>query len=376
MPKLYYDKNRHPLYRSDYPIIHDNDMPRESQGPYEGTIPREQIIPKETVYSLDEFNERVKAAPEKEPKESRLKKLFLRPLISIIILGTAFAASYGLDPFGSDFLNKTYTVMTDAIAQIKENPPETSDTQEPVSDDTAADTENQPVTSGEEATDLEPSDEDADIFPTLGNLNPDFAGDYAWSGDGSEEYVRFLGSGESNYTYLVKGSAWDTYDPSGKLSASVAGASYDRGTNTLTLSGFYAGALDINLMGNGFTINLSGDNRIDNISIWGAMYGGSVTFTGDGSLTVSNGILLNCEGSESCMMVKKGVTLDLYGEPPIIIGDSTMKETLYLSKSLKVTGGTLTLSNENEFDGKKMYTYQFLDDNGKESDHIKIEPKK
>ena len=375
MPKLYYNKTGHPLYRTDYPIIHDNDMPRELKTPREGTIPREHLIPKETVYSLDEFNECVKAVTEKEPKSNRLKKLFLRPLMSIIVLGTAFAASYGIDPFGNDFLNKTYSVMTNAIAQITEEPSETSDTPQEITTDTASNTNTDDTSSQAEETELETSDEDDDVFPTLGNLNPDFAGDYAWSGDGSEEYVRFLGSGESSYTYLVKGSAWDTYDPSGKLSASVAGASYDRGTNTLTLSGFYAGVLDVNLMGNGFTINLEGDNRIDNISVWGAMYGGSVTFTGNGSLTVSNGIGLNCEGSESCMMVKKGVTLDLYGEPPIFIGDSTMKETLYLSKSLKVTGGTLTLSNENEFEGKKMYTYQFMDDGGKESTHIKIEPK-
>ncbi len=377
MPKLYYNKSDHPFFRKDYPMARDNKMPRE-----EGSLIREECpmppetkIPKETVYSLDEYNEHVEIPEHKEDKVSTLKKLFLKPILSLIVIGGVFIASNGIDPLGDNFLGNTLTVMTNAVQQVTESVQTASDTDNVVALDTDTAAENGSDTAAEvTTTDSEPTDEDADVFPTLGNLNPDFAGDFAWSGDGSEEYVRFLGSGETNYTYLVKGSAWDTYDPSGTLVASADGASYDRASNTLTLQGLYAGMLDVNLMGNGFTINLIGNNTIDNIAIWGAMYGGSVTFTGDGSLTVNNGINLNCEGSESCLMVKKGVTLDLYGEPPVIIGDSTMKQTLYLSKSLKVTGGTIEQSDENEFDGRKMYTFTFTNENGEPSKHIKIEP--
>lgn len=62
---------------------------------------------------------------------------------------------------------------------------------------------------------------------------------------------------------------------------------YDISTNTLTLDNFTGEVLEVNLMGNGFTINLIGENHLDELIMWGAGYGGSVTFTGTGSLTLN-----------------------------------------------------------------------------------------
>ena len=141
-------------------------------------------------------------------------------------------------------------------------------------------------------------------FPTLPNRAPDFAGDYAWSGSGSEEYVRLIPSGGTSYAYLQAGSVWVGM---GAAETAVPGATYDKATNTLTLENFSAAVLDVNLMGNGFTIRLIGDNTLDQLTVWGAGYAGSVLLTGTGTLTVNQngaapdgvGIRLNAEAATS-----------------------------------------------------------------------------
>ncbi len=98
----------------------------------------------------------------------------------------------------------------------------------------------------------------------------------------------------------------------------IPGASYDLATNTLTLENFTGRQINVNMMGNGFKIKLVGDNYLEQILVWGFGYGGSVTFTGDGSLTLYNSggkaLVLEAEDSESCIMIDKGVSLDIYGD--------------------------------------------------------------
>ena len=98
----------------------------------------------------------------------------------------------------------------------------------------------------------------------------------------------------------------------------IPGASYDRATNTLTLNNFRDrnAVLNINIMGNGFKIKLVGDNELDKIISWGFHYGGSITFTGDGRLTIdagdSHGIELQAEDSESCIMIEESPKIQIY----------------------------------------------------------------
>jgi hypothetical protein len=218
-------------------------------------------------------------------------------------------------------------------------------------------------------------DEEEDVFPTLSNLEPDFAGDYAWSGQGSEEYIRFIPEGGS-YLYLQKGSAWDVYDAYGQVVGRMADIAYDKSTNILHLRGLNAEALDVNLMGNSFTIDLTGDNHIGTISVWGAMYAGSVTFTGEGTLTVDNGLYLNCEGSESCIIVKKGVTLNLSGNPAVVVSDTTLEGGIYLSRYLKLIGGEVVQLNDEDaqYQGSRLYQYTVVDDNDEPATYVRIEP--
>ena len=98
-------------------------------------------------------------------------------------------------------------------------------------------------------------------------------------------------------------------------------------------------------MGNGFLIELVGDNSLDLLSVWGAMYGGSVKFTGSGSLTLNKdlkaqyGLVLNCEASSSCIMVDKSATVEIYGnEAAFAVLDSLLEKTVYFGSKISMQG--------------------------------------
>lgn len=123
----------------------------------------------------------------------------------------------------------------------------------------------------------------------------------------------------------------------------IPGASYDEATNTLTLTNFTGDYLNANLMGNGFKLKLVGDNKLKGIVVWGFMYGGSLTITGDGKLTINSshspGIRLECENSPSCLMIDCNVTLNINsGTGPIKVLDSTLDKGIYYLKPLEVIG--------------------------------------
>lgn len=205
-------------------------------------------------------------------------------------------------------------------------------------------------------------------FPSLPNLAPDFAGKYAWSGLGSEEFVRFDDS-----QYLHAGSYW--VDQESAEVVAVPGAVYDKETNTLTLNNFSGGILETNLMGNGFTIELIGENSLDFLLVWGASYGGSVTFKGSGSLTVNAsqsreyGIQLFAEASESCIMVGSGVALEVYGTNAAVeVFDSTHPQGIYTGNGMVIKGGT----SGTVTDGDITY-YTVVDGDGNPSMHVVFE---
>ncbi len=336
-------------------------------------MPREESVPSEEAYSFDEFNGKRAPRQESEPERHRdLKKTLLRPVAALILTGAVVVASLGIDPLSMAADGPeppAETVIpggTEPVPTAEPSPgAEPSSVPEPTAEPTP--------TAGPEET--APPEEDEDVFPQLSNLDPDFAGDYAWSEEGSEEYIRFV-SGDGPYLYLQKGSAWDYYDPEGMSIAGNAGATYYKSSNVLRLNGFSADVLDVNLMGNGFTIELTGDSHIGTISVWGAMYAGSVTFTGSGSLTVDGGLYLNCEASPSCIIVKRGVTLDISGSPAIVVGDTTLEGGLYLSRSLKMTGGEIAnFADENdEYEGSRLYVYTVVGEDGEPAAHVRIEP--
>ena len=221
-------------------------------------------------------------------------------------------------------------------------------------------------------------------FPVLPNLEPDFAGEYAWSGLGSEEYIMFWSLAKDPREYLHMGTFFastGSYDANGNFIpnqvTTMPDAWYDISTNTLTLDNFTGEVLEVNLMGNGFTINLIGENHLDELIMWGAGYGGSVTFTGTGSLTLNEdrcapddvGILVHGENSASCVMIDKEVTLELYGAYAILIDSVTIEKAIYYLEPSKLTGGErICLSSE------EPHRYTIIDEDGNPSHYVKFAP--
>ena len=290
-----------------------------------------------------------------------IKWLMFGPIAAVVATLSLLLSSLGLDPLGSDFLTTGNLSATTAAG-----------------------------------------------FPVLSNLAPDFAGAYAWSGSGSEEYVRFRQKKSDMYSFIEMGGVWATLGETAADGSFVpyslvspGNAVYDAATNTLTLTDFSAYDLDVNLMGNGFSIKLVGDNKLDRLCIWGAYYGGSVTLTvnKDGNSEDGVGIRLQGEFSQSCLMIDKDVTLDVYGAPAILIGATSMEQSIYYLPPLEMTGGEfqngdfvqysapvvdddgnylgneiLTITEISRRDGGVWYDSSVVDENGRPSAHVRFAP--
>lgn len=136
----------------------------------------------------------------------------------------------------------------------------------------------------------------------------------------------------------------------------VEDITYDEETNTLVLDNASADVIVANLMGNGFKVELVGESHIGMIIVYGFYYGGSVTFTGDGSLYVNEsrendiGILLEAEYSKSCIMVDRNVTIESYGtEAAIMVFDTKADKGLYYLKPQKLEGGIRCAGDRREY---------------------------
>lgn len=136
----------------------------------------------------------------------------------------------------------------------------------------------------------------------------------------------------------------------------IENITYDEETNTLVLDNAGADVIVANLMGNGFKVELVGESHIGTIIVYGFYYGGSVTFTGGGSLYVNEsrendiGILLEAEYSKSCIMVDRNVTIESYGtEAAIMVFDTKADKGLYYLKPQKLEGGVRCAGDRREY---------------------------
>ena len=97
-------------------------------------------------------------------------------------------------------------------------------------------------------------------------------------------------TGDWAYAYInVRIGEDSTLIFSSKGTNSIAGMSYDRESNTLTLNDFKnkAAVIVTNMMGDDFKINLIGDNEIGSIGSYGDAWGGSINICGNGSLIIN-----------------------------------------------------------------------------------------
>ena len=193
-------------------------------------------------------------------------------------------------------------------------------------------------------------------FPTLPNLEPN--GYVPGYGVLDEEYLILVdrnGNGKTNIWLWVgaKRVSGEGLPLLIESALAVDGARYDRDENTLYLDNYKNPNIGINanLMGNGFTINVSGDCELYNIISWGFFYGGSVTITGNGKLTLYSqpnaelrydnpNISIEAEDSYSALMIDSQVTLDLKNQiTPIQVFDTRLDKGVYFLEPSKMQGG-------------------------------------
>ncbi|MBO4770620.1 MAG: hypothetical protein J5563_07570 [Clostridia bacterium] len=179
-------------------------------------------------------------------------------------------------------------------------------------------------------------------FPNLPNLEPNGYVSFMDYGVMDEEYV-ILESRNGESVFLWAGAVYE------REPVPIEGAEYDRESNTLSLTDFRGDdfILNVNLMGNGFTLCLEGENTLGEILMWGFYYGGSLKIVGEGNLTVNAnqeneyGIYFQAEHSESCLMIDRDVEfVDVYGtQAAFYVSDSTHGRGMYVASGLSLTGG-------------------------------------
>lgn len=355
--------------------------------PREDRLPAEDLLPKEEAYSFDEFNENPFMATRQSDEKDigkRLKQLLLKPVIAGLSLTTLVFSAFGLDPLQGGSVTEGISTPETSVSVSTEAPP-TETTEPPQISTTQPETTTEPVTTEPVTTEpvtTEPETTEPPMdegFPELENLNPDYAGN-ATEGRGPEQFIRYLGNGDSSYSYLIMGTSYEeATEGAGEPEAgrkrvpNSAEISYDTDTNVLTLSHFSGDELSINLMGNGFTIRLVGENHIGQLIVWGYGYGGSLTVLGDGTLNVSDGLLMFAEASQTCLMVGRGVTLNLSGQVPLLIQDTSMEQALYLSPFQMMEGGEM-VSLESEYAGPDFLTFVPATAEGNLASNVIIQP--
>ena len=128
-------------------------------------------------------------------------------------------------------------------------------------------------------------------------------------------------TGDWAYAYInVKIGEDSTLIFSSKGTNSIAGMSYDRESNTLTLNDFKnkAAVIVTNMMGDDFKINLIGDNEIRSIGSYGDAWGGSINICGNGSLVINAdkaddySVGLLAEGTNSVLSVADTCNVTIY----------------------------------------------------------------
>ncbi|MBQ7474818.1 MAG: S-layer homology domain-containing protein [Clostridia bacterium] len=155
----------------------------------------------------------------------------------------------------------------------------------------------------------------------------------SWTYGEETNYLAFL------HFYKLDPKGYPAYDDEGEgtyysvfsdnaVKNEMAGASYDRATNTLTLNNLDAHdfMLEGNMMGDDFKIRVVGECSLAGLTLWGDDWGNSVTFVGDGKLTVNElmyqfpSVQLIPEGAENAFVAfGPDVKVDMYS-PSNVIG--------------------------------------------------------
>lgn len=135
-------------------------------------------------------------------------------------------------------------------------------------------------------------------------------------------------TGDWAYAYInVRTGETSTTIFSSKETNSIAGMSYDRESNTLTLNNYKnkAAGIATNMMGDDFKINLIGDNEIGGIGSYGDAWGGSINICGNGSLIINAdragdyGVAFYAEGTNSVLSVADTCNVTIYSGSKAVV---------------------------------------------------------
>lgn len=143
-------------------------------------------------------------------------------------------------------------------------------------------------------------------------------------------FIRFYFEGEGDGV-----DVGSVYENRAAHNDAVNGATYDTQTNTLTLDNYRhpENSLSVNMMGDDFRLNVVGECELADIVVWGDSWGGSITITGNGTLTVNENkiapcaIMLHAEYVEASLTVDADVTLNLYGDEGVFSSSMNLLES-------------------------------------------------
>ena len=215
-------------------------------------------------------------------------------------------------------------------------------------------------------------------FPDLPNPDPNTP--VPGYGVINEDYVLVTDRDADTYGFIYFNSYYN------EMTVSRDGISYDPATNTLTLNNYQGKGISANLLGNGLTVELIGESELtQGFEVWGFYTGGSIHFTGNGSLTINSskeqiiGLQLYAEFSTSCVMIDKSVTLDIYGESNAVeVRDTNAEQAIYLLSDSPIEGVRQYVVSEELPDNEaiEQVPYQFwhlVDNDGFPVKHLHVE---
>lgn len=139
----------------------------------------------------------------------------------------------------------------------------------------------------------------------------------------ADDEPSFVGPNDSDHAYLdihSNGEDYSFYFMGSMGDAKIDGVCYDLATNTLTLDDYNEPStiIDASEMGSDFKISVNGENHIKAINVFADRYMGSLTITGEGSISINENkdyddvpLFLDANETESILTVEDTVKLSV-----------------------------------------------------------------
>ncbi len=190
----------------------------------------------------------------------------------------------------------------------------------------------------------------------------------------SEAPYAFLYAEQLDEKGAQTGNRYDFYSESTAHTSTYPGITYVKSANELRFDSDVADTklrVCANMMGDDFTIRIDGKTSLEQIVVWGDGYGGNLTVTGNGELTVNkrknfdSAIFVQAEGTAGKVTFGSDIKVNLYGNDCVaeIVG-STAKSigesfSFENSQSVNVTKSDCVLERTESIDGVYLSGYQF-----------------